>query len=292
MSLVVTLQIFSGRPNPVWVIPDEGEIEFNDRLARITSSARTSSLKPASVMGGLGYRGFTVQSLDGTQRIAIYSGVIDPGRHSVTFLPDDRELERWLLTTGTRVISEGVLSYMDRELKGELLQGPIILQYPPTLACPVCMAQDAPLLELSFWSYSSASSADNNCYNYATDRMTNTIAQPGRASGYLFTQLNGCSGVGSVQDAAIFDGLVACSNFSDPLPAGGGWYVALVLWPGHDFHWYRQDSKGCWSQKMGGNDASSFDNSHHSIKDPKAADRGPYTTFCSYMVTKCCLKIR
>jgi hypothetical protein len=292
MSMIVTLHVFSGRPNPAWLIPEDGAVEFNERLARITIAARVSTLKPAGVTGGLGYRGFTVQDQNGARSITIHAGIIDPGRHSMTFLTEDRELERWLLTTGRTAIPEEVRLYVERDLGTRVLQGPIILQHPPTLACFVSVAHDSPLLDVALWSWSSASSADNNCYNYANDRMTNTFAQPGKGSGHIFTQNKTCTGAGSVEEAAASDGLVACPTFNDKLTAGNGWYVALVLWPGHDFHWYRQDSNGCWSNKVGGNDASSFDNSHNTIKDPQTADRGPYTIFCSYMVTKCCLKIR
>lgn len=291
MSLAVTLHVFSGRPNPVWVIPDEAEAEFDDRLARIAVTARISNLKSGGVLGGLGYRGFTVRDESATRSIHVDSGVVDIGQRSPTFLTADRELESWLLSTGKDTVEEGVREHVERQLEKASSQGAVI-QYQPIFECPLCVAKDAPVRDLPLWSWTDCSSADNNCYNYATNRMTNTTAQPGKAAGQKFTQLNTCTGAGSVLAGATADGLVACANFTDPLPAGQGWYVALVLWPGHDFHWYRQDNGGCWSQKMGGDDASSVDNSRKTIRDPKTADRGPYTTFCTYMVTKCCLQVR
>ena len=38
-------------------------------------------------------------------------------------------------------------------------------------------------------------------------------------------------------------------------------------------------------------DVTNADNAHNHISDPKTADRGPYTVFCSYMVTRCGVKI-
>jgi hypothetical protein len=90
----------------------------------------------------------------------------------------------------------------------------------------------------------------------------------------------------SVQPAAQSDGLAAVGNFNGTLAAGHGWYVALVIWPNNDYHWYRQDKVGCWSHKPGQTAARNIDNAGHQITDPKTCNRGPYTVFCSYMVTK------
>jgi hypothetical protein len=289
MSLTVTLHIYSGRPNPQWVLPDAAAREFEDRLKRTAATARLSNLKPAGITGSLGYRGFTVQDSTDSRVITLHAGVIDPGRLSMTLLTENRELEQWLLDTGKASVPELTMVYAARQVSTAVLQGPIDW-HPPLQRCNPCMAKDARPLELSLWT--ATAGASNNCYNYANDRMTNTTAQPGKASGHPFTQEATCVGGVSVQDAAVADGLVPCANFTDPLAAGQGWYVALVLWPGHDFHWYRQDDTGCWSQKMGYNDPSQYDNANKLIRDPKAADRGPYTVFCTYMVTKCCVKIR
>jgi hypothetical protein len=69
------------------------------------------------------------------------------------------------------------------------------------------------------------------------------------------------------------------------LAAGKGWYVALVIWPDVDFHWYRQDQNGCWSHKPGRGYATNLDNSGNVIPDPQNCDRGPYVDFCTYMIT-------
>jgi hypothetical protein len=89
----------------------------------------------------------------------------------------------------------------------------------------------------------------------------------------------------AVRQAALADGLSA-------LPASGkcGWRqdkVALVVDPGTDYHWYRQDRNGMWTHKPGGTQATSLDNSGNPIGNPETADRCGgglcYTDFCGYL---------
>ena len=121
----------------------------------------------------------------------------------------------------------------------------------------------------------------NNCYNYANNQITNTFAQPGRAHGKPITSLS----CGGVQPSAQADDLKPAPGFSKPLSPGQGWYVAMVIWPGVDYHWYRQDDVGCWSHKPGWTAVRNVDSSGNKITDPQTCDRGPYTDFCTYMVT-------
>jgi len=65
-----------------------------------------------------------------------------------------------------------------------------------------------------------------------------------------------------------------------------------VIWPGVDYHWYRQDKVGCWSHKPGSTPARNTDNSGHAIADPRTCNRGSYTNFCTYMITTRHVRIR
>jgi len=40
-------------------------------------------------------------------------------------------------------------------------------------------------------------------------------------------------------------------------------YLALVIAPGWDFHWYRKGEDGMWTHKPGGTPATNVDNSGH-----------------------------
>jgi hypothetical protein len=86
--------------------------------------------------------------------------------------------------------------------------------------------------------------------------------------------------------------LAPVANFNGTLAAGKGWYVALVIWPNSDYHWYRQDNVGCWSHKPGSTAVRNVDNAGNPITDPKTCNRGPYTVFCTYMVTNSGVHIR
>ena len=119
----------------------------------------------------------------------------------------------------------------------------------------------------------------NNCYNYACDYRTDTFAQPGRAAGAMYTALS-CA---SVRPAAIADDLINSSNANNRCPREGH-LVALVIAPGWDFHWFRKGRNGYWSHKPGGTAVTNVDNSGVTIPDPRTANRGPYTQFCTFMV--------
>ncbi|HEX8918556.1 MAG TPA: peptidoglycan-binding domain-containing protein [Chloroflexota bacterium] len=125
------------------------------------------------------------------------------------------------------------------------------------------------------WNDGGTVQRNNNCYNYSSDIRTDTFAQPGRGSGHPFSTLD-CSSVGAGAQA---DGLTPVSCDQPDCPKCGH-RMALVIWPGQDFHWYRRDIDGTWSHKPGQTRARNVDNSGRSITDPRTADRGPYTDFC------------
>nr|P86982.1 RecName: Full=Insoluble matrix shell protein 1; Short=IMSP1 [Ruditapes philippinarum] len=115
----------------------------------------------------------------------------------------------------------------------------------------------------------------NNCYNYATNIQTNTFAQPGRASGRRYRENVG----GEVYSACLRDGL---TGLRAP-DAGTECLIALVVWPGEDYHFYRLDNNGYWSHKSGRTEARNTDDSGDPIIDPRTADRGPYSDFVGWL---------
>jgi hypothetical protein len=156
----------------------------------------------------------------------------------------------------------------------------------PASASVSVAASGAPSYNPGPWN-SPAHQPINNCYNYSTDIMTDTRAQPGWAHG-LFPPTT-CAGTGS---GAVADGLVEAP---EKRCAGCSHLVALVISPGTsgcivDYHWYRQDDNGRWSNKPGSAPATDLDDSGHPIMSPETADRkyvGPdycldYSIFCTY----------
>jgi hypothetical protein len=280
MSVVVTLNVYSGRPNPTWRLTTRDEEELAARMRSLTT---LSSARPSGVMGGLGYRGFSLtrshESPLGPLSAFVHERIVDGPAGTPNFV-DDTGLERWLIESAPPDVDDALKRHVIDRM-GAAQTSPVVTLNTAAAGCPTNQAADAPTYNPAPWNIPTVQPY-NNCYNYANNNPTNTFAQPGRASGHPAATM----ACGDVQPAAIFDGLRAVANFSSPLATGNGWYVALVVWPGRDYHWYRQDTVGCWSHKPGQTAVRNVDNAGKAISDPKSCDRGPYTDFCSYMVTK------
>lgn len=144
-----------------------------------------------------------------------------------------------------------------------------------------------------YWNDNGTVQWNNNCYNYANNKRTDTFAQPGRAAGAQYSMPITCTGA---HNAAVADGLQVLPA-SGSCPAGKD-KVALVVAPcvapgcappfysGNDFHWYRLGIDGMWTHKPGGTPATNVDQSGHTITNPQTANRcGPglcYSDFCGY----------
>lgn len=122
----------------------------------------------------------------------------------------------------------------------------------------------------------------NNCYNYACDIRNNTYAQPGAGAGLVEPPIE-CAGKTA---GAIADGLLSTGPVEDAAGVEFGHRVALAIDPGPpgkpDYHWYRHDRDGMWSQKIGWYPAVNTDDSGQLISDPRTADRGRYVIFCGF----------
>lgn len=275
MPSIVTLDIFSGRENPSWVVEDD-KVADVQRMAGAAASAGPLPL--------LGYRGFHVRPIESEHAAAArLEGMPESAAGAGdAVIAGQREAEEYLLSTAAAHIDEQLRAYV----REAITRGPdrAAIQAAAAAAavrCPPCHAHDAPTYNPAFWN-TPARQPRNNCYNYANDQATNTFAQPGRATGHMYPQPPTCPGV---RAGATSDGLHACPNFAGTLGPGHGWYVALVIWPNVDYHWYRQDKSGCWSHKPGQTAARNTDNSGHLIADPRTCNRGNYTIFCTYMIT-------
>merc|ERR1719498_897056 len=116
--------------------------------------------------------------------------------------------------------------------------------------------------------------SSNNCYNYGTDIVTNTFAQPGGGVAPIT-----CA---NVKAKAQSDGLVWRKQGTYPasLPTKGH-YLALLAYSG-DFHWVREDANKLWSHKPGRTPVKNTDNKGAKIKHPEKHNWSPYK-FCGYM---------
>ena len=279
MATVVTLDIFSGRPNPIWTLSASQEKELADRMAALKEF---TDKRPSGAFGGLGYRGFLIarnaEESGRADHMHVHEGIVERGLGSPNQVAD-AALENWLASTADGVIGADLRQHLADAIRNAAAKG-FVAKAATSVSCPANHAADAPAYNPGAWNVPNVQPY-NNCYNYANDHATNTFAQPGRATGHG-TNIMACN---TVMPAAVSDGLRSVANFGGTLNKGQGWYVALVVAPGQDYHWYRQDNVGCWSHKPGRTVARNVDNSGHAISDPQHCDRGVYTDFCGYMVT-------
>lgn len=282
MTLRVTIDLFSGRPNPVFELRGKAasDVLAGLRPPRGVKREKVAPLPPST----LGYRGMVVEQLGrpaaGLPRtFRVVNGDVFAGR--AAHRAADPTFEDFVCG------STGPLGKLrlGREFPLVLVREIARLReirhlypwrkwpWPITIPC-----RCAPLYEPAWWNVP-ARQPYNNCYNYATNYRTNTFAQPGRAAGAMYTSLT-CA---AVRPAAVADELIDSPGADNKCPAEGH-LVALVVWPGGDYHWYRKGRNGYWSHKPGGTAVTNLDNSGNLIADPRTANRGPYTDFCTFMV--------
>ena len=270
MSVTVTMHVYSGRPDPSWELTKAQADELADKIARID---KTTLMKPPGMVGGLGYRGFSINSVrepDFDPEIYLHSGIVDLDRFAENRIMDDSGLEKWLMETGGRNVEDDLKTYVNGELTTNFRTTPV------PLGGAQMFAAGPPPFNPGKWNNDSNIRRRNNCYNYANDKITNTFAQPGRGSGQILSALT-CSNVGAASER---DGQISVSSASST-PAQGQ-FIALVIWPGRDYHWYRLDNNAKWSHKPGQTAAKNTDHSGNLITSPETCDRGPYSQFCGY----------
>jgi hypothetical protein len=287
MPIKITVDIFSGRPNPVAELSGKEAQEVLERLQPADTLNQQEAEKAATPI--LGYRGLIVEQT-GTQasnkalpsRFRIAAGSLvggglahrpsDPGFEDF-FFSNKGPFKKFKESAKLRgVIAQEV--ERGKNIREQFTIQPI--PFPLFIICPC-----APLYEPAWWNDGGQKQFNNNCYNYACNYRSDSFAQPGRAAGAMYTALT-CA---SVKPAAVKDALEDTPGANNKCPEEGH-LVALVIAPGFDFHWFRKGRNGFWSHKPGGTQVTNVDNSGHLISDPRTANRGPYTDFCTFMVVK------
>jgi hypothetical protein len=283
MPLRITVDVFSGRPNPV--IELEGT-EAREALGRLKPAGKLKADEVRPVPEArLGYRGLVVEQVgERDKKLPKVFRVVDgelSGPRLAHRAADATYGQSLLDATGPlarlelggdffKVLDAQVESL--REFRAEPAPRPTRRRRPKRCKC-------GPLYEPAWWNDGGPRQFNNNCYNYATNYRTDTFAQPGQAAGALYTALT-CA---AVHPAAEKDDLIT-ARVQDNVCPDEGHLVALVIAPGFDFHWYRKGRDGLWTHKVGGSPATDLDNSGATIVDPRTADRGPYTDFCRFMI--------
>jgi hypothetical protein len=302
--LKITVDVFSGRPNPTWIMGDKR----GDELLKKISRKKQIISRSDQGYNGLGFRGIKLEllgdeassnKLPSTFKIADglakdQKASIDLAREIVDQMTryERANMDVFRLTPIDKRIQEvilGSIEQYERDLKRIQKYIRIKIRWPigpirvtvKDSECKSCKYEES-RFNPDFWNADPYVRANNNCYNYGRNWKTNTFAQPGRHSGATASSMS-CS---AVKTAAMNDGLV---ERCDCLPKSEypRRLMALVIAPGIDYHWYRKQTGGFWGHKPGGTAARNYDNSGVIIVDPQTCDRGAgtylnYTDFCGF----------
>lgn len=303
--LMITVDVFSGRPDPSWVMTDEAEARS---LLRELAKERPLLAAAASEQsGGLGLRGVRIEALSdeldkdfggaaagylalgaqatgrarelGERLIASMSSGAQAQDAGGGTMPLDASLQEFLtaqLDVGSRTSTTDATGAVG-------LVGSEPLIEAEAAAAAVSCTIELGAFNPGFWNNNATIRSRNNCYNYASNKRTDTFAQPGKGCGHQYAAIT-CP---EVTRAALCDGLHRRYNCF-PDAEKPRYLVAMVVAPGPgfiDFHWYRKHKEGFWGHKPGGTAARNIDNSNRVIMDPATCDRGPYTQFCGYFYT-------
>lgn len=307
--LEIELDIFSGMPNPTWILPPPQEKVLYDLLR-----ADPSQIAPVNITNtrfGLGYRGLIVR------RIKTDGGSWEKANEKRRSpLPNEFRLGTkpakkdsaadWLLKTAERLKVD-----LGADVRKVVAQG---IALAPATRGPktpsdsidrtrVKMAERAADVPLrpgtepheTWWACGSnyfspnasvfndpAHVYRNNCYCFASNHLADVrYALPGRRGGRPATSIT-CGGV--------IDGLRA-DGWKDGCEPNA-LTIVLVIWPNYDYHFYRLVTGGpywWWGHKPGGTPAKYTDDCGHAIYQyrgkgyaPNNICRGGYVDFCGY----------
>lgn len=313
--LEIELDIFSGMPNPTWILSERQEGELYELLS--AEPKQISSATRISKRLGLGYRGLIVRRIktdDGKWEKAMSA-------RRVPF-PDDFRLgikaakkesaAAWLVKTAERQGAHLVDEVQDVVSQGVTLiprsRGPVdpAASIDSKRIREADVAVDVPIkpetkIHETWWACRSnyfcpnaswfnhpSHVTRNNCYCFASNHRPDIrYAKPGRRGGHPATSIT-CSGV--------IDGLRA-DGWKDGCQPNN-LTIVLVIWPNFDYHFYRLVTGGpywWWGHKPGGTPARYTDDCGHAIFQyngrgyaPNNICRGNYTNFCGYFYQNNC----
>lgn len=296
--LRIEIDIFSGRPNPVWMITDADAVK---EVLGMAGEARQAIAKLGSGYDGVGFREVRVSHLgdEGSSKRGVPASFAlgstaaedfktsgELARRLIDLMPtkSDITMVEHAMTPINSEMRDLVGAELERFLEKPPRPRPAPKPAPPSnplistisdSKCDQCR-YEVSQFNPGFWN-NAATQPYNNCYNYARNWRTNTFAQPGRAHGAQ----TGTMACNTVAAAAMADGLKKrCNCLPDSeFPRR---LMALVIWPGVDYHWYRHQRGGFWGHKPGGTAARNVDNNNVLITNPETCARGGYVNFCEY----------
>jgi hypothetical protein len=129
----------------------------------------------------------------------------------------------------------------------------------------------------------------SNCYCYALNAQSNSgYCIPGyKTAGTINVDFSLGSGdvCADASRKVQLDGgrLVTRQEVYTTTQPASGHYIALVVWPDSDFHFFRRDAEGWWSQKRGDTFVTNtYPNGSVVLDVEDPAILGSYERFCGY----------
>jgi hypothetical protein len=322
IMLEVELDIFSGMPNPRWILTEKEEQELMARIA--AEPTQVSPLNSADEQFSLGYRGMIVRTIKTDKP----SGAGGEPQGAGIALPREYRLGSrvardaaasaadWLLKTSEPSYKRSGLTDPLRELAaaGVVLVersfidpasfAPSSIEATPETRHYPTMSGDNPhgpgsgevtAQGATWWacgsSYFSANISFfndpahvglNNCYCFASNHMPDIR--------YARPGRRAGQPATALTCQAVIAGLYADGWRDGCQP--NGLTIVLVIWPGYDYHFYRLVTGGpnwWWGHKPGGTPAKYTDDCGNAIYQsegrgyaPNNICRGNYTDFCGY----------
>jgi len=197
--------IFSGRPDPHWEIQANAPKMAQIKVLLLLAKKTKTFYKRDDIPARLGYKGFLV-TFEGEERLILG--------------PKTLALQQLLFETmpGGSIPNKIVARTLQTIKAGTVLPAEEVLVQQQQ----VRRKRYAPPFDIAPW-MGAAVKTNNNCYNYANIRITNTFAQPGRGSTGIYAAITAAA----VRAASVADGLVVVANGN--FPAGARHVVALVV---------------------------------------------------------------
>ena len=199
--------IFSGKPDPVFkVLSSQPNYQLINALLSATKTYSADAMRSR-----LGYKGLVLQN---GKKVELIVG------------PESKKLQLLLLQIVPKgLLSDTVIKVIQDEINSDAVTADVskvvVKRYNPTY-------NPAP-----WGGYNFRKKICNNCYDYATTKVTNEFAQPGIGSGHPFGDVVAEDVLASAQS----DGLVPINptpvhgtRFRNP--TGNSHMVCLVVWPG------------------------------------------------------------
>jgi hypothetical protein len=320
--LEVELDIFSGMPNPVWLLTSREERELYERL-----TAEPDQISPAHAADeqfSLGYRGFIVRPIktdDGAWSMAMSAGggAPFPNEFRVGHKPAEHApAAELLLQTSEKPYAQSLVTDELRAIVAsgvDLMESATVDDAATAFTIPPATDSRFPTLSgedphspgrtttpgeittegVTWWacpsSYFSANAAffndpahvgRNNCYCFASNHRADIR--------YARPGQRGGQPATSMSCGSCIQGLYADGWRDGCQP--NGLTIVMVIWPNVDYHFYRLVTGGpnwWWGHKPGGTPAKYTDDCGHAIYQqdgrgyaPNNICRGGYTDFCGY----------